>query len=119
LNAHNFVTRPPRKIALFGFGHERFLTALNVLLRLFDRLTGTRLSIYGWTFYFGNVENLPETEPLVNVCVRCGSGHEREFLVASGAVIRRKWLADSYRCPSCGVINVFFKTTPRAASRVK
>src|ERR1039458_8751973 len=53
LNSHNFVARPPGRIALFAFGNERFLAFLNCLLRWLDRRLGTRLSRYGWAFDFG------------------------------------------------------------------
>lgn len=100
LNAHNFVTRPPRKIALFAFGNERFLATLMHLLRLFDGLFGTRLSVYGWSFYFGNIELPPRGDAWWNVCVRCGSGSAVAYLRAAG-VVRGK----SYRCPQCGGFN--------------
>jgi SAM-dependent methyltransferase len=48
LNSHNFLTRPPRKIALFAFGNEQFLAYLLHFLRLIDRVAETRLSVYGW-----------------------------------------------------------------------
>src|ERR1043165_5232096 len=43
LNAHNFTTRPPGKIALFAFGNEYFLAVLIWTLRALDRAFGTRL----------------------------------------------------------------------------
>ncbi len=52
LNDHNFTSRPPRKIALFGFGNEYFLALLLHGLRCVDRVRGTRLSVYGWSFLF-------------------------------------------------------------------
>src|SRR5204862_1564304 len=54
LNSHNFTGRAPLKTALFAFGNERFLAVLVRLLRALDRRLGTRLSHYGWAFYFGS-----------------------------------------------------------------
>jgi SAM-dependent methyltransferase len=100
LNAHNFTDRPPRKIALFAWGNEYFLAALVALLRRADRLFGTRLSVYGWAFYFGDAE--PEgCKGWQNVCVRCGAGSPIEYLRSAGAV--RKW---TWRCPACGGFNL-------------
>jgi SAM-dependent methyltransferase len=105
LNAHNFRARPPRKIALFAFGNERFLAVFNWLLRLADRRFGTRLSHYGWSFYFGAAEAGPP-EDWINVCVRCGSGHSEVFLRKKGAIppLPRKW--NWYSCPVCGGLNL-------------
>jgi SAM-dependent methyltransferase len=93
LNAHNFTTRPPRKIAIFAFGNEYFLAVLIWSLRALDRRLGTRLSHYGWAFYFGGVEMARAGEVWVNVCVRCGSGHPSVP-------------AFCYRCPQCGGWNL-------------
>ena len=96
LNAHNFTTRPPRKIALFAFGRERFLARLVWTLRWADRHWRTRLSHYGWSFYFGSA-HAPEGESeWINVCVRCGAGHSEAYLREKGA--SGTW----YRCPACG-----------------
>lgn len=95
LNAHNFTAPPPRRIALFAFGNERFIAVLIWLLKSIGRRFGSRLGHYGWTFYFGSA--LPSTEDVWwNVCVRCGSGHP------SGALP----LTRVYRCPHCGGWNL-------------
>jgi len=95
LNAHNFTARPPRRIALFAFGNERFLAFLIGALKALDRRLGTRLSHYGWALYFGSA--LPPTADIWwNVCVRCGSGHPPAALPR----------ARSYRCPQCGGWNL-------------
>lgn len=112
LNAHNFVTRPPRKIALFAFGNEGFLVLLTWVLRVLDRYLGTRLSQYGWAFRFGGA-GVPETvESSVNVCVRCGSGHSGAYLSKLGTVRRALVFFQAYRCPACGALNIL---TPDSA----
>jgi SAM-dependent methyltransferase len=122
LNRHNFRARPPRKIALFAFGNERFLALTTWILRWFDRRFQTGLSRYGWSFYFGSAGRLntgrlnneapwlekPWLEkPWMNVCVRCGSGASEAFLRKTVAV---RWGA--YRCPVCGGWNLI--TSDRA-----
>jgi hypothetical protein len=104
LNAHNFTARPPRKIALFAFGNERFLAWFTWALRGLDRALGTRLSVYGWAFQFGGAPQV--REPWPNVCVRCGSGAAEAFLRQSGAVRRVLGGLESYDCPQCGAWNL-------------
>jgi SAM-dependent methyltransferase len=101
LNAHNFHSRPPRKIALFAFGNERVLAFAVWVLRWFDRHFQTRLSHYGWSFHFGAAPAPNGEEPWINVCVRCGSGASEAFLRKTAAV---HW--GSYRCPVCGGFNL-------------
>jgi SAM-dependent methyltransferase len=106
LNQHNFRARPPRKIALFAFGNERFLAFAAWILRWFDRRFQTGLSRYGWSFYFGGAQRLSKEapwleKPWINVCVRCGSGASEAFLRKTVAV---RWGA--YRCPVCGGWNL-------------
>jgi SAM-dependent methyltransferase len=94
LNSHNFTAPPPRKIALFAFGNERFLAVLIWIWKTLDRWFGTRLGHYGWAFYFGNCA--APVEVWRNVCVRCGSGHPDSALPN----------ALSYRCALCGGWNL-------------
>jgi SAM-dependent methyltransferase len=94
LNARNFSARPPRKIALFAFGNERFLATLLWTLKWIDRAAGTRLSHYGWAFYFGSVAMPRPGEVWHDVCVRCGAGHPP----GRGGL--------TYRCPQCGGWNL-------------
>ena len=105
LNAHNFVTPPPRRIALFAFGNEPFLAVLIWILRGIDRRLGTRLSQYGWSFRFGNVDGAPPAEVWVNVCVRCGSGHSEAYLRKNAPIRKLAGLFRTYRCPACGGFN--------------
>ena len=114
LNSHNFVAPPPRRIALFAFGNERFLAVLNGVLRWLDRRLGTRLSRYGWSFRFGNTGPEEGEESWVNVCVRCGSGHSEAYLRKAGCVRGR--MVRTYRCPECGARN-FLSSEKRMGRR--
>ena len=116
LNAHNFHAPPPRKIALFAFGNERFLAAFVWLLRSLDRTFGTRLSIYGWAFYFGSADPPASLDNWRNVCVRCGAGHAEDYLRARAAGWRMTLGVESYRCPACGGFNLFSAARTRKAS---
>ncbi|HWC98075.1 MAG TPA: methyltransferase domain-containing protein [Candidatus Sulfopaludibacter sp.] len=107
LNSHNFTAKPPRKIALFAFGNERFLTLLLHVLRKLDIWLGSRLSVYGWSFYFGNTAGNSD-EAWMNVCVRCGSGSSLEYIQVSGAP-RKSWIVSEYRCPACGASNLLIE----------
>jgi SAM-dependent methyltransferase len=98
LNSKNFTSRPPRKVALFGFGNEHFLAVLLWILKWADRAFATRLSYYGWAFYFGEVEMPRPGEVWRDVCVRCGGGHPRERVQPGGRL--------TYRCPQCGGWNL-------------
>ena len=97
LNRHNFTHRPPRRIALFGWGSETFLAVLTAAFRRIDRVLGTRLSIYGWAFYFGAVAADSVEGPWEHVCVRCGSSMPED------ALPQRGW---SWRCRLCGGFNL-------------
>jgi SAM-dependent methyltransferase len=106
LNAANFHARPPRKIALFALGNERFLAIFTWLLRWCDRHFATRLSQYGWSFYFGSAQPPEPPEDWINVCVRCGSGHSEAFLLERQIIPQRPPSAIWYRCPACGGLNL-------------
>ena len=121
LNAHNLPGRPQRKSVLFAFGNERYLAVLMWVLRRLDRRFHTRLSHYGWAFYFGNTDLPAKLEPWINVCVRCGSGHAVIFLRKIGAIPPIPGAFQSYRCPSCGAYNLLIDDpeepwTPRGLS---
>jgi SAM-dependent methyltransferase len=109
LNSHTFTARPPRKIALFAFGNERFLAWLAWAVRALDRALGTRLSVYGWAFQFGGPALEDVREPWINVCVRCGSGASEAYLRHTGAVRRVLGGMESYTCPQCGCRNWLFR----------
>ena len=107
LNRHNFRSRPPLRIALFAFGSEHFLAVFAWALRQWDLGHGTRLSRYGWAFYFGPEPPAARPETWINVCVRCGSGHAQAFLKGTGVVRRFPRRLQPYRCPLCGGWNLF------------
>lgn len=106
LNRRNFRTRSPRRLILLGNGTEISLLLLNYVSRLSDRVLGTRLSVYGWALYFGNIPVPVETDIWTNVCIRCGSGSQSDWLRHMKLVTRR-FLLPVYGCPSCGTTNVF------------
>ncbi len=108
LNAHNFVGRPQKKAILFACGNERFLAVFTWILRWWDQRFGTRLSRYGWSFYFGGWGEPESPEPWVNVCVRCGSGHPEALLRKVGGIQKAVGVFQTYRCPTCGGFNLLF-----------
>lgn len=105
-------TKPaPRKLLLFLRGNETFLLVLNAALRLLDSLLGLRTAVYGWAFYFGHIEEPVAGAAWNNVCIRCGSGHPSDWLLASGRVMRGWHLLRLYLCPTCGTRNFFLPDT--------
>ena len=102
LNRNN-VTGWPRKLLLFGNGREGFLARLMWTLRRVDRTLDSRLSVYGWEFYFGALVPEP-AEPWINVCVRCGAGLAVPYLEELGAIRGNR--TQNYRCPACGGFNI-------------
>jgi SAM-dependent methyltransferase len=84
---------------------EFILAPLGAAARRLDHWFGSRLSVYGWAFYFGRIEDPVDTAPLENVCVRCGQAHPADELLRRG--IRRHLLLRSYRCADCGARNIF------------
>ena len=108
LNSRNHTGPAPRKLLLLGGGNEPILRWLNGLLRCCDRLLGTRACVYGWALYFGSVGEPVESKTWVNVCVRCGQGHDSDSLLQAEQVWTRLRLLRFYRCPSCQAANLFF-----------
>ena len=108
LNSKNFTSRPPRKIALFACGNERFLALLLHFLRTSDRMFGTRLSIYGWSFYFGNVDLPEHGDAWPNVCVRCGSGSPVEYIRQNCTTGKSLLSTKTYHCGTCGACNFLY-----------
>ncbi len=108
LNSKNWVAPPPKRVFLVGGGSELWLVVWNHLLRLGDCLLGTRLAVYGWALFFGSVSEQIDPEPWINVCARCGSGHQSESLVREGTVAWKLGFLQTYRCPQCGATNFFW-----------
>ncbi len=108
LNRKTWVAPPPKRVFLVGGGNELWLVVWNYLFRLWDRLLETRLAVYGWALYFGSIPAAIDPTPWVNVCVRCGSGHQASSLLAVGIVTRKLGWVQVYRCPRCGATNLFW-----------
>jgi SAM-dependent methyltransferase len=104
MNRRNFPSRAPRRMLLFGNGREGAIRALVFVLRTLDRWFGTRASVYGWGYWFGEVEGV-ETSVASNVCVSCGSAHSTAALESVDRVARRRFLPDVFICPVCGTRN--------------
>lgn len=96
LNRRNIKGSRQKKLWLFAGGDEEVLAFLSYVCRRLDGWFGTRLSVYGWAFWFGQIHEAVDTRPYVNVCVRCGSGHAEEALSSP------RW-----RCAQCGGLNWF------------
>ncbi len=78
LNRRNIKTMALR-MALAAYGSERVLMLVSVAARKLDKVWGTRLSVYGWAYYFGPYS--PKSlAAMTNVCIRCGSGHSANEL---------------------------------------
>ena len=80
---------------------EWLLRAMIPALATLDRFFRTRLLIYGWALYFGQIAEPLPTEPAHNVCIRCGHAHSPESL-------QRR----AYTCPHCGALNRVVKPYP-------
>jgi len=107
LEQRHFHPRPPRRLWLLGNGNLTVLTILNYMLRVLDRIFGTRTSGYGWAFYFGEVSEEIEEAIWTNVCVYCGAGHSAASLRVGGKIRSRFVLLKSYNCPNCDAWNLF------------
>jgi SAM-dependent methyltransferase len=92
---------------------EPIVAPMSAALRWMDGRFGSRLSVYGWAFYFGRVEEPVDTTPLENVCVRCGQAHPAGELRRRG--LTRHLLLTSYRCADCGARNIFTSAASREA----
>ena len=99
------MTRVQRKLLLLGGGHASVLRLATLALRSIDRGFGTRLSVYGWAYYFGAYQP-SDLAARTNVCIGCGGGHSARKLRAAG-LVKRGWWVPSYACPDCGSRNFF------------
>ena len=107
LNRHNAPRPRPKKLWVLGNGTEFSLRLINYFSRLSDRFLRTRLTVYGWVLYFGNVIAPIDRHAWINVCIRCGSGHPSQWLLAQGNLVRRRLIFRGYSCPGCGTWNLF------------
>ena len=102
LNRRNAPRPMPLRLGVLGAGYEWSLWLYVWFSRRLDRLLNTRLSVYGWAFYFGQLWESVDTATWRNVCIRCGSGcPATRFATTSFLGIRM------YRCPQCGAVNPF------------
>lgn len=106
LNRHNAPWPRPRKLWILGDGTEFSLRLINFVSRLSDRFLHTRLTVYGWALYFGNIVAPLDRRTWVNVCIRCGSGHPSNWLFAQANLGRRGLFFRGYSCPACGAWNL-------------
>jgi SAM-dependent methyltransferase len=105
LNRRTFRIRRPKRYLLVGNGTAISLHLFTWFARLSDRLFGTRIGVYGWALYFGSFPVPIDTDVWSNVCIRCGSGAQSEWL-RQMKLVRRRFFLEVYRCPSCGTSNV-------------
>ena len=107
LNRHNPGSRGSRRIWLLGGGTELSLLAITYIASLADRFLKTRLRVYGWAFYFGNIEGPVDCRTWTNVCIRCGAGYSSDWLRFERGLVRRYGIFPLYQCPQCGTNNLF------------
>ena len=113
LNSRNFRVCRPKRHLLAGNGTELSLHLFTWFARLSDRLFGTRISAYGWALYFGSFPVPIDSDIWSNVCIRCGSGAQSEWL-RHVKLVRRRFFPPGlflqvYKCPTCGATNLFFE----------
>ena len=106
LERYQFKPRPPRRLWLVGGGHPLVIAWMSYAFRLWDRVFGTRASVYGWALYFGQVPESVETAEWRNVCVHCGEGNSEAWLRESRSVGRKILFLESYCCRKCGAWNL-------------
>lgn len=107
LNRCNRRGWAPRRLLLFGGGTQASLLLITYVLRLVDRLFGSRYSVYGWAFYFGAVDVQVDRTTWTNVCVRCGAAHPSSWLLRERMVRTNLLILPTYRCPGCRALNLF------------
>ncbi|MCC6585218.1 MAG: class I SAM-dependent methyltransferase [Bryobacterales bacterium] len=117
LNSRHSPRPRPKRLLMLGGGHEMTLFAFVWLSRRLDSLLGTRLSVLGWAFYFGNISAVDvDTTGWPNVCVRCGSGFPERYILCEGHCrrqpFRRYFGFALYSCPLCGALNPFIQRLP-------
>ena len=107
LNHKNrFQTWSPSAPSFGRRRHRPFSHLFTYLARLSDRLFGTRLSVYGWALYFGSLAVPVDTDAWTNVCMRCGSGAQSEWL-RHQKLVRRRFFLQVYQLPQLRTTNLF------------
>ena len=104
LNRRN-MGRVQRKLWLLGGGYEGVLRWATLAVREMDRRFGTRLSVYGWAYYFGAYQP-GDLVARTNVCIGCGSGHSCRRLLGDG-LVKKGWPVRWFNCPDCDSRNLF------------
>jgi len=99
-----------RLIILLG-AREGAIRWFTWFCRVSDRILGTRLAVYGWALYFGEIPAPLDLEPWSNVCIRCGAARPFTVLSASGD-FRQGPFVSRYRCPDCGTWNLCTRDEP-------
>lgn len=107
LNRRMFPARAPRRLWLLGGGMPASLLAMTYGFRVLDRIVGTRLAVYGWALYFGQIGEPIDALVWTNVCIGCGAGAPSEWLAGDPACVRRRFGFRTYRCGLCGTVNLF------------
>ena len=81
----------------------------NVVTRFVDKMTGSRISQYGWGFVFAR--NGVQVDPLpsyFNVCWKCGSGNDAQYLKSTGRLVSTLGVR-FYSCANCQAKSVFLE----------
>jgi len=112
LNRKNTRDDVARRQMRFRGLWEPALALTTFATRLVDGWCGTRSSVYGWGFYFGNVGEPVDLQPLPNVCIRRGQAHPAAAFQKAG-LVRRKLFLPRYLCPGCGASNIFVSGLPQ------
>lgn len=102
-----FLPRPPRRLWLLANGRYEAIATFSFACRILDRIFGTRLSIYGWAIYYGNLLAPIETDAWSNVCIECGSAQPSAVLRRDLTPLRLLPWIKTYTCPECGSWNLF------------
>jgi Methyltransferase domain len=89
--------------------NEACMLLINAVTRFVDKMMGCRISQYGWGFVFarGNVR-LDTLPSYFNVCWKCGSGNDAQFLKSTGRLISRLGVR-FYSCANCQAKSVFME----------
>ena len=106
-NRHNTNNERARPEMRFLGLPEPLLAFAIRLIRTVDKRRQTRLGVYGWAFFFGNLGETVDLTPRLNVCVRCGQAHPDAYLEALQLLRPTPLPWPKYHCPECGCDNWF------------